>query len=76
MADDTIKLPKDAIELLLKLKRKNETITDVLMRIIGMVAKKDNFAEWIETKEPNEELASAIESVYQKRDEWTFRNFD
>ncbi len=74
MSDKIITLPKDAINILMKLKRKDETLTDVLLRIIGSLAKKDKLLEWLEGKEPNEDLASSIESVYEQRDEWTFRS--
>ena len=73
MADKVITLPKDAINKLLSMKREDETLTDVIMRIIGSVTNKEKLVELIEEMEPNEDLAKSIEDVYKKREDWNLR---
>ena len=67
MAEVTITLPEGAINTLMKLKQKDETIMDVLLRLIGSVTKKEEFLGWLERKEPNEDLGKSIEGVYKNR---------
>ncbi|MBD3189600.1 MAG: hypothetical protein GF308_03100 [Candidatus Heimdallarchaeota archaeon] len=63
----TIPISDELYDLLAKLKRPEEDFTDVIFRLLGSRAKKEGFLAWLELEEPNEDLASSIEAVYQAR---------
>ena len=71
--DEVIHISKEALEQLDSFKHREESYTDALLRLLGFRNSKKNLLSWLEKHESNEDLASAIETVYKERNEWTFR---
>ena len=75
MAHKTITISEDAYNSLNKLKRKNESFTDVILRITRDEKNKDNLLSWIKKKKSNSSLAESINDVLNDRDTVELRNF-
>ncbi len=73
MAHKTITISEEAYKALARIKNEKESFTDVILRIAGKKTKKKLLVEWLESSKTNEDLAQAIENVYNNRKNWTFR---
>ncbi|MHA1168112.1 MAG: antitoxin VapB family protein [Candidatus Hodarchaeales archaeon] len=74
MAHKTITISEEAYNALAREKTEFESFTDVILRITRAKVKKQELLLWLDSIEPNEDLASAIEEVYKQRNEWKFRS--
>ena len=73
MAHKTITISEEAYKALARIKNEKESFTDVILRITGIKTKKKQLVAWLESSKTNEDLAQAIENVYNNRKNWTFR---
>lgn len=73
MAHKTITISEEAYHALARMKKEKESFTDVILRVTGIKNKKEQLVAWLESSESNEDLAEAIEKVYDNRENWTFR---
>ncbi|MHA2247413.1 MAG: antitoxin VapB family protein [Candidatus Hodarchaeales archaeon] len=73
MAHKTITISEEAYKALDRIKKEKESFTDVILRIAGIKTKKKQLVAWLESSKTNEDLAQAIENVYNNRKNWTFR---
>ena len=75
MAHKTITISEDAYNSLNKLKKENESFTDVILRITLTEKKKNNLLLWIKSKKANSSLADSIHDTLNERDTVELRNF-
>ena len=75
MAHKTITISEDAYNSLNKLKKKNESFTDVILRLTIIEKKKNNLLKWVNSKKANNNLADAIHDTLTERDTVELRNF-
>ncbi len=73
MAHKSITVSEDAYNALRDQKKENESFTDVIIRLTGQKRRKKRLIEWLESKEPLDELAMAVEKIHQSRSSWSFR---
>lgn len=75
MAHKTITISDDAYNSLNKMKKENESFTDVILRITKDEKNKDNLLSWIKNKKSNPNLAELISDVFNDRDTIELRSF-
>lgn len=75
MAHKTITISEAAYNSLNKLKKTNESFTDVILRITSSEKNKSNLLNWLKNKKENQNLAEAITNSYNERDTVELRNF-
>lgn len=75
MAHKTITISEDAYNSLSKLKKNNESFTDVILRITAFDNRKNNLLSYIKKKKINNDLANSINDSYNERDSIELRNF-
>ena len=75
MAHKTITISEDAYNSLSKLKKNNESFTDVILRINAFDNRKNNLLSYIKKKKINNDLANSINDSYNERDSIELRNF-
>ncbi len=66
MTRKTLAISMEAYSALVRVKGKNESFSDVILRLVGKRA-KGNLLEYIRSIAPNHELADSIEKVLKKR---------
>ncbi len=66
MSRKTLTIPEEAYNALFRAKRKNESLTETILRLTGKRA-KGNLLEYIRSTGPNNQLADSIEKVLKKR---------
>ncbi len=76
MAHKTITISEEAYKALARIKNEKESFTEVILRITRIKSKKKQLVDWLESSETNEDLAQAIENVYNNRKNWTLRSLD
>ncbi len=76
MAHKTITISEEAYKALARIKNEKESFTEVILRITRIKSKKKELVDWLESSETNEDLAQAIENVYNNRKNWTLRSLD
>ena len=74
MAHKTITISETAYNSLNKLKRKNESFTDVILRITMTEKNNDDLISWIKKKKVNSDLADSINATFNERDTVELRN--
>ncbi len=75
MAHKTITISEDAYNSLNKLKRKNESFTDVILRITMTEKNIDDLINWIKRNKGNQNLADSISTIFDERNTVELRNF-
>lgn len=75
MAHKTITISEDAYNSLNKLKKGNESFTEIILRLTSNENKRKNLLLWIKNKKANEELANSLSFIYNERNSVELRNF-
>ena len=75
MAHKTITISEFTYNSLSKLKKNNESFTDVILRITAFDNRKNNLLSYIKKKKINNDLANSINDSYNERDSIELRNF-
>ncbi|MBS7626333.1 antitoxin VapB family protein [Candidatus Bathyarchaeota archaeon] len=66
MAHKTITISEEAYRALAELKERNESFTDVILRITGK-REEGNLLDYIRSLEPDEEFAETLENIVRER---------
>ena len=73
MAHKTITISEKAYNSLKSLKKKNESFTDVILRITSSRKQKEDLIAWLNARSPSDDLIDSIDSVYKNRSEIELR---
>jgi len=75
MAHKTITISEEAYNALARMKKENESFTDVILRIASKKGDPKALLEFLEKMEPNEELAHNIEEAMKETRKAKLRDF-
>ena len=68
MAHKTITISEDAYNALKSAKNENESFTDVILRVFKKRKNITQLLEWLDKNEKLDDLADAVQEIYDKRD--------